>query len=370
MSELWLKDQKVMVLSDEGGVPCHITEIVAPELLPVILANNPDDEKFQKWIGRRRIPEAREGRKKVTEAKGDILNPQKNYATLTDHYWIRWRTETWKKTNFFTNRYSSDIGDSFFLPWAVMKKKKLSDNSPDLTTGGVLKKRWKQKDDLSSYMVKAGSKLYNQEPLSEVMVSVLIETMGKIQSAGYNLHVEGTTMCCVSKNFIDMDTDLVTADQFYYETESRQGEETITHLLRACEQQDIPDAEEFIRWLTFTDIITGNSDRTLSNIGFIRNVKTMKYIGPAPAYDCGGAFWSKQALDPIQMIEIGKKNTSMQQSIFTDLIKQVDLQKVFQEANLRSMVASYPAFSQERQNQLDKTINKVYANLIKAEMVR
>ena len=40
------------------------------------------------------------------------------------------------------------------------------------------------------------------------------------------------------------------------------------------------------------DYIIQNTDRHLGNFGFIRNVETGKFIGPAPLFDNGTAFWN------------------------------------------------------------------------------
>ena len=186
MSELCLKDNVVLTFKDVDGSPASILKINNPELLPLCLKNECTFEKVMEWLGKRNIPKTREGIKKIITNFGESWLENKNYASLSDHYWIKMRSEKYSKINYFTNYYSKDIGDMVFSPWLITKKK-IDNRSPDLTTNGILKKRWKQKNDFSSMLIKAGSKATHQEPLSEVLVSVLAEKMPNFSCVKYDL---------------------------------------------------------------------------------------------------------------------------------------------------------------------------------------
>ena len=149
MSELFLKEEKVLTLKDIEGVPSEVQKIDNPELLPVCLKNKCTMKEFKQWLERRNIPQNREGLEAMTKEFGKSWLENKNFASLSDHYWIKKRTETWKRTNFFTNIYSKDIGDMAFRPWTI-NKKRFDSFSPDLTTNGILKKRWLQYSDRKS----------------------------------------------------------------------------------------------------------------------------------------------------------------------------------------------------------------------------
>lgn len=292
MSWLCLKDEIVLTLKDVNGVPAEILKINNPELLPIILKNNCTFENLMDWLSKRGIPDKREGLSQVVQMFGDSWLKNKNYASLTDHYWIKMRTESYKKINFFTNLYSQDVGDMFFKPWDI-KKRKLNFVSPDLTTNGLLKKRWLQDlESKKSFLIKAGSEKTKQEPLSEVLVSVLTEKINKIDCVKYDLHIEGATMCSICDSFITENTMLVPAYYIYRYEKRADNEGILEHLLKMCEKFQIPNAEEHIRWTLFIDSLTGNDDRNLGNIGFLLDINTMKFIGPAPMYDSGNAYWS------------------------------------------------------------------------------
>lgn len=354
MSELYLKNQKVLTLKDEKGVPKAIQKIDCPELLPLCLKASCTDETFAKWLEKRGIPENREGLKEAIEEFGDAWTVHKNYASLSDQYWIKWREETWKKVNFFTNRYSPDIGDMMFAPWS-MGKRKINPNSPDLSTNGVLKKRWIQNSDLSSSLVKAGSVKAHQEPLSEVLVSTLCERIGKIQSANYNLHIEGTQMCSICPNFITENTELVPASFFYFDKPREANETIYHHLLKACEDNDIPDAENYINYTILIDNLTGNEDRHLNNIAFIRDVNTLKFIGPAPLFDCGNAYWSSGQIN--QAVK-SKTFGDVEKNIVKQMKAQCDLSFLQTDKDYERVIGIYPEITDTKKENLIEAIKK------------
>ena len=151
-------------------------------------------ETINEWLSRRRMPEDREGLKRAREWFPGFEN-YKNLFSLTDQYWFRYKkSETWDALNFFTNPYPQEQGKIFFEPWAV--KEVSSVQTPDLTTNGVLKKRWIQDKDLNSWLIKAGSVMYHQEPLSEVLASMMLKKLNIIPYVEYDLITHGLQFCC------------------------------------------------------------------------------------------------------------------------------------------------------------------------------
>ena len=358
MSELCLKEETVLTFKDEGGVPSSILKINNPELLPLILKKDCSFENVMDWLKKRSIPDNREGLGNVKKYFGEEWLENKNHASLTDHYWIKMRSEKYSKINYFTNFYSKDIGDMFFSPWLI-NKKKIDGRSPDLSTNGILKKRWVQKEDKTSMLIKAGSKATHQEPLSEVLVSVLAEKIKGFSCVKYDLHIEGTTMCSKCDNFITMDTMFVPAHYLYFLEPKAEGENTVTHLLKMCEKYNVPDAEEHLRTMLAIDTVTGNEDRNLGNIGYIMDVNTMKFIGPAPMFDSGNAYWSS-----------GNINNAIKSKNFGDI--EASNLKIFRKKGLftflnedkeynescKKLIMSYPCITEEKKEKLISAIQE------------
>ncbi len=355
MSELCLRDEKIMTLKDgKDGAPCGIAKIHAPELLPLCLGPECTFEQFMEWLKGRTVPASREGLKEAkARFKGPWLEPR-NYASLSDHYWLKRRSETYRKVSFFSNPYSTDIGDIFFKPWLVSGKR-YDTFSPDLATGGVLRKAWRQDVDRTSWLVKAGSRETHQEPLSEVLVAVLAEQLGVIKCADYTLHIEGLTMCSKCRCFVTPGTDMVPASYIYDARTKEKSETVLDHLLRACEKHDIPDAEHFLKWMVFIDHITGNEDRNLSNIAFLRDLKTMKFIGPAPLFDSGNAYWNTKSVNEEPR---SRMFGDVADDVFHDLCKKGGVDRIMEASDYVGIISTYPCISDVKKDNLIKAIGK------------
>lgn len=362
MPHLCLKNKTVLTLRNNGDKLGSIARIDNPELLPVQLRKDCSNEAFYKWLNQRTIPPQREGLRILKEAFGEKWCKQKNYACLSDQYWIQWREEEWKRINFFTNVYSTEIGNMFFEPWTVTNSDRMSNNSPDLTTGGLLKKRWKQKRDRTSYLIKAGSYFTKQEPLSEVLVSVLAEKLDVIDCVSYDLCIEGTSLCSKCDNFITQDTELVPASAFYFDEERKENESVFSHLIKMCEKNKIPGAEDFIKGMIFIDTLTGNEDRHLTNIGFIRDVNTLKFLGPAPLFDSGNAYWSQSKISDGVNSELFM---DVQGTIFKKMQKKCNLDKILKDKSFQTIIKNYPGISDEKKDALVSAIDKRNLKLLR-----
>lgn len=359
MSELWLKNEKVLTFGDDGFNPVKILKVHNPELLPMRLRKNCTIENILTWLNSRKIPDNRDGISDLKNRFGDTWLKSKNYASLSDQYWIKWRDEKWNNVNFFTNKYSMDIGNLMFYPWKV-NVRKLDTASPDLTTNGLLRKRWIQKEDKVSYLVKAGCRQLHQEPLNEVLVSVLLEQLKIIPFVRYDLYVEGVTMCSISRNFINRNTMLVPAGDIFYSEPKDSNKSTYSHLFKMCEKYEIPDYEDFINGMIFIDRLTGNEDRNLGNIAFIYNVEQQKFEGPAPLFDSGNAYWNIEKIFGNQPSS-SKMFGDVERKVFDVIKKKCNIGQIFSKENyelFRKTIMSYPCYSDIHKENLLKAIKK------------
>lgn len=292
-TRLCMKDKVVLTLEDEAGVPVRVSKIDAPELLPVFLRKECTIEKVNEWIKRRLIPDDREGldRVKKTFKSWDKVMPN-CMPSLSDSYWLCRAGATWEKINCY-KAFSERVGDMFFTPYSAKLSGK--GQSPDLSTNGRLMKRWKKGDDGRIRLYKAGSRRLNIEPLSEVIVSTILERTKILPFVRYDLAVEGVYMCSVCENFIKPGQALVTADEIFLQKEKGENDTIFGHLVKMCEMLDIPNSEDYLWKLIYLDTVTGNTDRQLRDIGFILDCEKNKFIGPAPLFDNGSAYTDKEA---------------------------------------------------------------------------
>ena len=278
----------------EGTKILGIKEIIDEERLPFLMQDGHTDLKtVNAWLGSRLMPETRDGIAAVR--KLCRFENHHNMFSLSDQYWFQYTgREKWEKLNFFTNSYQSETGKLFFAPWTA-DRKRIKKEGPDITTGGILRKRWVQEETdkgFSSYLIKAGSRAGGQSPISEVLASMMMEKIGAVPFVKYSLICESLKICSICENFITRDTEYVPCSHIYFK-KKREGKESILrHIVDMAERYGIERKEsmEFLDGMIAVDSVTHNKDRHLNNFGFIRDVHTGKLISYAPIFDNGSAY--------------------------------------------------------------------------------
>ncbi|MCL2320846.1 MAG: excisionase, partial [Oscillospiraceae bacterium] len=149
-----------------SGAISKILENHNLEYLPVGIGTNKIflRHNLNEWWKGRSIPASRQGLDiALTEMgianKDELLN--KSFGlSLSDQYWINPNgLLEWSKINFFDNSFSEDVGDILFGNPSGNKELDLS--SPDNTSDGWLKKRWKIVGS-NRCLIKGGSEPYLQ----------------------------------------------------------------------------------------------------------------------------------------------------------------------------------------------------------------
>ena len=166
--------------------------------------------------------------------------------------------------------------------------------SPDLTTNGVLKKRWIKKDG-ETYLIKGGCERYHQSPIYEVLASMTMEQLGIVPFVRYELCIEGLSICSICRNFITEDKEYVPVSHIYNKVKRQAPEESVyEHLMTMCRKYNVPGARKYIDRMIAIDHYICNPDRHLNNFGLIRDVETGRIDGFAPIFDCGSAYFKKE----------------------------------------------------------------------------
>ncbi len=321
---------------NSSGYAEKITDIYDTKHMPVIFMHHADLAGVNQWLRKRRIPPSREGLAHARE-RFPGFDALGHMFSLSDQYWFRFRPEeTWEAGNCFTNRYAEDVGRIFFLPWTV-NPASIDLRSPDLTTNGVLRKRWVQDETGLSHLVKAGSKKYHQEPLSEVLTSLVLEKLDLLPFVPYHLVVDGLRLCSSCPNFITKDTEFVPAFHVY-SLRPRKGAETVyDHLIAMCDMLGIAGAKRYLDSMIAVDTIIGNDDRHLGNFGFIRDVHSGRITGFAPLFDSGSAFGCKgAAMKPNRLFKDREEEALKEAAEWTDLSVLADC------GDLMTLVSRYP----------------------------
>ena len=260
------------------------------------------------WMGRS-IPLSRSGLREALEVM-DIPMPQKLIEkclalSLSDQYWIcpARKDMKWSEVNFFQNEFSEDVGNILF----DMKpnSKRLDLMSPDNTSDGYLKKKWKI-IDRKRYLIKGGNGQVQQEPFNEVFATKLMEQMGKMQFVSYDLLWEQDMPYSICEDFIDENTELISAADMMKIQKRPNHVSEYHHFLHCCDILGIPNASDSIHKMLTLDFLIANDDRHFHNFGAVRNAETLEWIGIVPIFDCGNSMWHNQ---PTSRIETKCVNT-------------------------------------------------------------
>ena len=290
-----------LTLDNETGFIRKIGDVFAPEHLPVGVGMKKgvvDRAALNAWWTDRSIPASRSGVREametlqITDTK--MLLIRCFGLSLSDQYWIRPENSelTWEKINFFDNDFSDDIGDVLF--GADRKPDPLNFSSPDSTSDGNLKKRWKIIDG-KRCLVKGGSNPYRQQPLNEVIASEIMRRLN-IPHVPYTPTWNRGAPYSICEDFISGKTELVPAWRIIQTKKQPSSRSLYQHFVDCADELGIPNVREFLDRMIVLDYIIANEDRHLNNFGAIRNAETLEWIGMAPVYDSGSCLGYDKSL--------------------------------------------------------------------------
>lgn len=265
-----------------------------PEHLPLATFSRRgvvDRAALNTWWIDRSIPASRSGVRKALETL-NLPNTQMLLTrcfglSLSDQYWVRPQGSDlqWSQINFFDNPFSEDIGD--VLLGKATNRAGFDFRSPDNTSDGFLKKRWKIIDG-KRCLLKAGSNPFMQQPFNEVVATIVADRLG-IPHVPYTLLWDEGTPYSVCKDFITPDTELVSAWRVMQSMKKDNSTSIYRHYLNCCEALGIPSMEHAINQMIVLDYLIANVDRHQNNFGLIRDANTLEWLGVAPLFDSGSS---------------------------------------------------------------------------------
>ena len=291
-------------LDDETGIIRKIEAVMSAEHVPVgVPVKNGiiDRGELNKWWTDRSIPASRSGVREALETLNlndtKILLVRCFGLSLSDQYWIcpEGAELIWEKINFFDNSFSDDMGDVLFG-----KPKKNEDfdfSSPDNTSDGYLKKRWKIING-NRCLIKGGSNLERQQPFNEVIASKIMDRLN-INHVSYNIIWEDGEPYSVCEDFVTRDTELVSAWRIVQTQKKDNSTSVYQHFVNCCKSLGAADVVPALDRMLVLDYLISNEDRHLNNFGLLRNAETLEWIGFAPIYDSGSSLGYNSLLSQI-----------------------------------------------------------------------
>lgn len=298
-------------IDDELGVITGIDKVIAKEHLPVGVLHplhhkeTVDKAALNHWWSGRSIPASRMGINDALDTIGvyntQILVTKCLGLSLSDHYWVKPADSdmSWESVNFFDNDFSDDMGDVLFG-----ESKKIADFdliSPDNTSDGNLKKRWKIIDG-KRCLLKSGSFPFRQQPFNEVIASRIMERLG-IDHVPYSVMWSDGNPYSVCEDFVTKETELVSAWHIMQIRPKANHENGYLHFVNICKELGVDIVPALDRMMVL-DYIIGNEDRHFNNFGLTRDPDTLEWLGAAPIYDSGTSLWYNRTAEQIPMSDI------------------------------------------------------------------
>lgn len=352
-----------MDLEDTFTQVNKITKKYNIDHLPLGVSNNglPDRRKLNYWWMSRSIPASRDGIDECVtqlgvESAKQLLGKSLGLS-LSDHYWICPADHElrWEDINFFDNDFSEDVGNVLLgMPAAS----KINLMSPDNTSDGWLRKRWKIIDG-KRCLIKGGSLPFCQEPYNEVIAGRIMERL-QVEHVNYDLFFENMQPYSVCESFTNADSELVSAANIMDSVKKRNNISYYGHYVYCCKEIGINNIVSALDKMLTVDYIIANEDRHLNNFGVLRNPDTLEYIGAAPIYDSGTSLWYNRLLDGSFTPSSNSKpfkNTHEEQIKLVSSFEWLefdDLLDIGDEVN--DILADSPTISAERRGQLCKKL--------------
>ena len=281
-------------LDEATGSIQKVYSVDAPAHLPVGTCGHNggiDRAALNEWWTDRSIPASRSGVREALEAL-DIVSPKllllRCYGlSLSDHYWFcpQGSRLTWDQVNFFDNPFSADMGDVLF--GQPRKEDGFDFSSPDNTSDGFLKKRWKIIGG-KRCLVKGGSDPFQQQPFNEVIATGIMERL-HIPHVPYTLIWSEGKPYSVCEDFVSVSTELVSAWRVMRTQRKDNSTSVYQHFVNCCKGLGVEDIVPALDRMIVLDYLIANEDRHLNNFGLLRDPETLEWIGMAPIFDSGSS---------------------------------------------------------------------------------
>lgn len=203
--------------------------------------------------------------------------------SLNDSYWITPSNYDagFSKHNLYENRFNDTLSLIAYAGYGNTKDKFVT--TPELTTGGMLRKAWRNKGEDGIWLYKSGTDGFantGNEPYSEFYASQIAEVMG-INAVHYELENWQHILASKCKLFTDIDTSYIPI-----------GRIVKTGGIDACLEYYKKLGDDFYQELASMlcfDAVIINEDRHFGNFGVLRDNHTGEIIAPAPVFDNGGS---------------------------------------------------------------------------------
>lgn len=264
-------DKVAEVKFDNQGYVSNISKVFNEKLLPLSIKNNPVLD-MEKWIMSRSLSSNRKDLASFREFYGGKKFQSANGISLFDSYWFsRPGFNDWDKVNPYDNWNAKK--DSLFLMIANPQMLDTIDlNSPNLTVPGTEARFWfKQGDNFYLLYADAQKEVANYRLSGRGNEYVAEKSYALLAS-----NIYAKTPAITSK-----EVEIIPLSEYYNSVYSP-DKSKIENLKTCCETYGLPRWKTFFDFLINYDEEIGNDTRELSDVGILRDTKTLEIINFAP----------------------------------------------------------------------------------------
>lgn len=329
------KNKPVLKLDiSKRGRILSVEDTYEVDYLPPCVRYNKTDvdiDQLDDWWSSRSIPASRPGLQDMLLRLNMDLPSELVLKclglSLSDQYWLNPDHQlSWDKVNFFTNDFSEDVGNIFCGKKQIEEEINLM--SPDNTSDGWLKKKWKIVDG-ERVLLKGGSLPNLQEPINELIATRLMERMPAFDFVKYYIVRDDNENYSACPNFVTIDTEFIPAIHIYRAGQKDTDTGSYQHFMNMCSKLNIPNVQPMMDYMLAVDYLVGNEDRHWGNFGVIRDVESLEYQGMAPIFDTGSSLYYKSLENDIRIdADIGVKPFALsqeQQLYYVSSFKDIDI---------------------------------------------
>lgn len=294
----------------------NILEIVTENraLLPFPLKNNLDNKVLLDWINHRKAPRNRQFVNQIMSAIEDSRNPLKyvdisHALSLNDAYWITNDEipSKWQDFNLYDHPFNDALAYVAFTGY--LEKVKGGITSPELTTSGMLKKCWTNRDD-DIYLLKGDDFVprpdRRNQATMEFYAAQVAEKMG-FEHVGYDLeqfhHRNGDKeIVCKCKLFTSENIGFINAYEYFLAKGFNTLDADLGDLSSQAKMAKLYGETEYQDLMVFDSLIC-NQDRHLGNFGYLVDNNTGEFLRPAPIFDNGFSLLAGASQNGLDNIE-------------------------------------------------------------------
>ena len=323
------------------GRVIRINEIYSFERLPIFTMDSNIDELkelLNKWISYRSISKSRKDLPKILQDNHvqtpEALSVKTLGLSLSDQYWFKPESSVydWYDVNLYDNDFRQ------------LNLSEINLSVPDSTLNGQLTKHWEIEGN-TRYLVKQSTFPFMQQAYNETFASELLKQMG-VPHVAYSVIEERGIPYSVCPMFTDSNTEYVPARAILDVCHRQENESAYMHFMNCVNALRIPVEKAQIDTMLAFDYLINNSDRHYGNFGFLRNAKTMMFIGMAPLFDHGNSMWfnnlnydisyTRQPAKPFQSEQENQIKLAEKQRLQTSLITENWLKEKVNEIYARN----------------------------------